>query len=343
MGVKARVSKLRNLLGSYRYLLSVRKRLAALGDPATEAGCLSRFGALRRALSLRRTAALPSILPARSTLVDFNERKLHAAREIWPGVTLFDPYGLQPRVSERFLILVAVLLPKALFQTLQVLTLGQTAAAHMPNGTEVKIWNPYSIFHHALAEQMGVNEIFLLAPFYPAPRGAHSYIGSNVCREVLNLSPEQFRITSPSVQVISDEVCIAFYPTKLDFDSRDEEKLLQVALDLIGRTSVRIFLHPSDSVNSTWSRIPDRLRSACTMLPSLDNVSSNQVGVSSVSTVGLHLASAGIRHYFLLGLDQPQGAVARSSFPQWVVESNLLLDGDRPVAELSTQLLSMLP
>lgn len=330
------------MLGSYRYLLSVRKRLAALGDPATEAGCLSRFGALRRALSLPRTAALPSRLLPRSTLIDFNEGKLRAAREIWPGVAFFDPYGLEPRFVERLLLLVAALLPKALFQTLQVLALGKTAAAHISNYVELKIWNPYSIFHHAIAEQVRVTEVFLLAPFYPLPRGLYSYVGSNVCREVFNLSPERYRLTSPPVQVVSDEAYVAFYPTKLNFDSRDEAKLLEVALDLIERTSVRIFLHPSDWDKSSLSRIPDRLHSACATLPSLEHVSSNQVGVSSVSTVGLNLFSAGVRHYFLLGLDQPQGAVARSSFPRWVVESNLLLDGDRPAAELAEQLLKLL-
>lgn len=329
-------------VSSIRKLLSVQRDLNDLEEPATESGTLSRLGTLKRAIQLKRRGEERPCLGTDDVLVDFNERKLAEARRIWPSVNFFNPYLWPPTLGERMLLLCCLLLPKSHFRPTQSLVTAFFGMRAISIDRGIYLWNPYSIFHHAIAQVASVTRTYVHAPFYPLTSGEPIYWVNHATAEVLALPESRVELVNTEVRLVSNLRYAAFYLTKLDFESSDEAKLIQLAVAVSKNHDVRIFMHPADSNRRAIERLPEPIRGFCCLEPSLMSVSGRQVGLSSVSTIGLELASAGLEHFFLLNCKDPRGAAARSGLPDWARGLGRLLDSSASVDSLADQVGSIL-
>lgn len=329
-------------LSSLHELLSVQQELNDLEASTTESGTLSRLGTLRRALQVKRRGSRPPCPGGEGTLIDFNERKLAEARRLWPFVNFFNPYSWSPTLGERTLLLCCLLLPKARFRSTQALVTAFFGMRRISRNQSIYLWNPYSIFHHAIAQVSPVSDTYLLAPFYPLISGAPTYWVNDASAQVLGIPDDRVELINAEIRLVSNARYAAFYLTKLDFESSDETILVQLAVALSVNYDIRIFLHPVDRNRRALARLPEPIRGFCSTEPSLMSVSGRQVGLSSVSTIGLDLASAGLEHLFLLNRKDPRGAAARSKLPDWAHGVGRLLDASASVESLADQVGSIL-
>jgi len=288
-------------------------------------GVLRWRGTVRRSVRLRDQKAAATILSGSvRILVDYNERKSTDAASVWNPVNFLNPYWLRPSLCERLLLLISLGLPRNAAKSLRACALALTIRSRLPRTTDLVAWNPYSVFHHAIIDICEVSETYLLSPKYPLPNGRTKFLGHRVLKDIYSLNGNTFTATKWNTKITSDEARVALYFTKLCERDPREERLKEFGLFLIRHSvPIAIYLHYVDRDQATITGLGPELLPAVKRVPSVEDISSNQISVSGVSTIGLELLSADLAHFVCFGASEDQSSIPLSSaatpFRHWIM------------------------
>lgn len=272
--------------------------LSAITPKLSTKGSLSRLGSLRRSLMFAKTTRLN----ASHVLVDHNMNKLTTAKRHWPGCDFLNPYLLQPCLMERLLILIAVLVGTNLRLSLQAIGLGISVQKAIGENKTTVIWNPTQVFHHGISLTAERCECYLKSPVVPLPRKCEKFVGVEMIGAIYGLNAVQFAAHKVEHRVTSQQSRIAIYLSKLDGHDEREARLLQFAEFLCaGKKPFKIFLHYQDRTLPLHPKIAYFPRGVVSLEDSLFALSSEQVSISAMSTIGLELASISKNHFFCIG------------------------------------------
>jgi len=273
--------------------------LSAITSKLSTKGSLSRLGSLRRSLMFAKTTDLNGPY----VLVDHNMNKFTAAKRHWPGCDFLNPYLLQPCLMERFLVLIAVFVGTNLRLSLQAIGLGISVQKTIGENKTTVIWNPTQVFHHGISLTAKRCECYLKSPGFPLPRKCEKFVGVEMIGAIYGLNAVQFAAHNVEHRVTSQQSRIAIYLSKLDGHDEREARLLQFAEFLnAGRKPFKIFLHYQDRTLPLHPKIANFPRGVVSLEDSLFALSSEQVSISAISTVGLELASISKNHFFCIGV-----------------------------------------
>lgn len=304
-------------------------------------GVLRWRGAMRRSLRLRdQRPATSARAGCGRVLIDYNERKSNDAKSVWGQVDFVNPYWLRPSFVERILIWLSLTLPRHHSKTLRACAMALTVRQRLGREVDLVVWNPYSIFHHAIIGFNDISSAYLLSPKYPIPRGKTKFIGHRVLKDIYSLKDSEFTATEPKARITSREKRVALYFTKLSEQDPREERLKEFAFFLIAHgIPTAIYLHYTDRDRAELSGLRTELLPSVRREPSIQDISSHQISVSGVSTIGLELLSNDLGHFVCYGergdhstiplspasspyrqwlIRQPRGLARRSSDYEWV-------------------------
>lgn len=272
--------------------------LSAMTPRLSTKGSLSRLGSLRRSLLFTKTTQLN----ASHVLVDHNMNKLTTAKRHWPGCDFLNPYLLQPCLMERFLILIAVLVGGNLRLSLQSIGLGISVRKVIGDDKTTVIWNPTQVFHHGITLLAETSECYLKSPIVPLPRKCEKFVGVEMIGEVYGLSSIQFAAHTVDHRITSKQPRIGIYLSNLDVNDERETRLLRFAeFLLLKEKPLKIFLHYRNRSLPLHPKLAEFPHEIVSLADSLFALSSEQVSISGMSTVGLELASLSDNHFFCIG------------------------------------------
>jgi hypothetical protein len=268
-------------------------------------------GAVRRSLRLRDDQALDrDALRREWLLIDYNERKLVDASEVWGDVAFLNPYWLRPTRIERILLWISLFFWGNASMTLRALAIAITVKKRVSKDAKRVAWNPYSVFHHAIIRLCDVHETYILSPKYPLPESKTSFVGHRVLQEIYSLENSQFRSRQQGIEIASADQRVAFYFTKLCERDPREERLKDFALYLLRRSvPIVIYLHYVDRDGSEVQGLNPELVPSVRRAKSIEDISSQQISVSGASTIGLELLSHDLAHFVCFGEAGDQSSI----------------------------------
>lgn len=310
------------------------RRLVELGLSLDSSGSLSRLGTIRRMVSGRQVTRVSGT----RLLVDFNAGKLEPASKIWPRLKFLNPFDLRPCWVERFLLAVSLLLTDVSRRSLQAIGVATTLRSRLAVGTKVYLWNPYSMFHFAVAELNEVDEISIFTPEYPIPSRVKNVTGPKIIGSIYGLDEEMFVPLPVAHSFAREDSVLAIYLTKLEIEKdvwsgwaehrqirRIEDRLVAFGLEM-SRRGVRteFFLHYSDRSDAGLAALPAEAHELVNLGDSLRMLSSRQLSLSGASTIGFQLSSLGIPHAFVLTVGEGE----QTPYVSWAKEQDTVLDVD---------------
>jgi len=272
-------------------------------------------GAVRRSFRIRDDQAFNlNALRREWLLIDYNERKLADASEVWGDVAFLNPYWLRPTPSERILLWTSLFLWGNTSMTLRAMAVALTVKKRVSKDAKRVTWNPYSVFHHAIIRLCDVRETYILSPKYPLPESRTNFVGHRVLQEIYSLPDSQFRPIRQGVHITSSDQRVAFYFTKLSESDPREERLKDFASFLLRRSiPIVIYLHYVDRDDPDVQGLNPELVSSVRQAKSNEDISSQQISVSGVSTIGLELLSHDLAHFVCFGEAGDQSSIPFSS------------------------------
>jgi len=306
-------------------------------------------GAVRRSLRLRNDQALDQDALRREwLLIDYNERKLADASEVWGDVAFLNPYWLRPTLIERILLGISLFLPANTSTPLRAMAIAITVKKRVSKDAKRVAWNPYSVFHHAIIRLCDVQETYILSPKYPLPESKTSFVGHRVLQEIYSLENSRFRPRQQAIQLASSDQRVAFYFTKLSESDPREERLKEFALFLLKKgVPIVIYLHYVDRDGPEVQGLNPELVPSVRRAKSIEDISSRQISVSGVSTIGLELLSHDLAHFVCFGEVGDQSSIPFSSdstpFRCWIKDHPRGLRRSLPNNEWVEQILRTEP
>lgn len=299
------------------------RRISSVCARLTTAGCLSRRGMIKRALSMPRGTPPPNIYLHLPTLIDFNERKAAKAVDVWGRVNFVNPYSTTPGVLERLALLVSSTMPTYLGRALQVYALSLNLRRREDELGKVVLWNPYSPFHHAVASCFRVSDCYILAPFYPLVKDSQVYTGFWPIRDIYRLDGAKFRELAVEDGSLEGDLFFSLHLSKLSASKIESERaLIKLATFLHGLGArLKLYLHPVDRTRDAWPELPAKLQTSVVRHPYVGPVGGGQISITGISTVGVELHARGSFHFFISDADDSQMPLAR-----WAKGIGRLLD-----------------
>ena len=279
-------------------LIALVGEVSSMTGKLSVTGSLSRLGSIRRLLMMTKTTDLNGPY----VVVDHNMNKFTAAKRHWPGCDFLNPYLIKPCLVERFLILIAVLVGTNLRLSLQAIGLGISVQKAIGENRTTVIWNPTQVFHHGISLTAERCECYLKSPEVPLLRKCEKFVGVKMIGAIYGLNAVQFTAHNVEHRVTSQQSRIGIYLSKLDRHDEREARLLQFAEFLNAeRKPFKIFLHYQDRTLPLHPKIANFPRGVVSLEDSLFALSSEQVSISAMSTIGLELASISKNHFFCIG------------------------------------------
>lgn len=287
-----------------------------------DSGVVRWKGAVRRSLRISCNQAHRNLHFEGRVLVDYNARKIVDARKLWGEIDFLNPLCLLPIPLERLILLLSLFAPRHLATSLRAVALALTMRRRLSPDTRIVVWNPYSVFHHAIVNVCGAEQILLMSPGYPLPKNGKNFLGFSAVRKCYSLSESEFTDLPVNFRYTSDREYVAFYLTSLSRSDPREERVKQFAEYLVDHgVDIVIRLHYSDSIQSSTNRLPSKLLKFVEEQDQERGVSSNQISISGISTVAMELLSADLNHFVCFGTDEDPGtfrAGYASPFWQWI-------------------------
>ena len=285
------------------------KVLARLGLKLDEAGSLSRLGSARRIFQrgIRDGSFGPDVL------LDFNPTKFGSGVKVWPSISFLNPFELRPTLIERCCLMVSLLLRDVPRRALQAVGLGWTVKSNT-QGARVFFWNPYSMFHFAIAEVVGICEITVLTPEYPLPSGNPKVVGPKVVGEIYGLEKDQFRAMDIPHSFVREKPVLSLFLSKTTIHHarwsgweeqrqvrKIEDRLVAFGTEMIRRgVETEFFLHYSERSREMVEQISYPIHEYVNLGESLHSLSSRQICLTGASTISFKLASLGVPHAYVL-------------------------------------------
>ena len=291
--------------------------------------------------------------PADSALlVDFNPGKLEAAAQVWPELSFLNPFELKPTPTERFALVVSLLLTDIPRRAMQAVGLAFTVRANVGK-SDLFLWNPYSMFHFAMAEVASVSGLTILTPEYPLPSKRSKIVCPEVIGQIYHLKDDEYTPIEIPHTFVRDDPILGIYLTMTTIQHegwsawaeqrqirRIEDRLVAFGLEMAGRgVRTEFFLHYSERSEEALRKIPYEIRDLVNLSDSLNSLSSRQLCLSGASTVGFKLSSLGLAHAFVLTV--AEGEV--TPYVTWAKDQDNVLDVDASDAEWVASLTKCFP
>ena len=295
-------------------------------------GVLRWRGAVRRLLQIRDNKECHVVgLETGQVLIDYNKNKIKNAKAVWGDVAFLNPYWLKPSLQERTLILLSFFCLSPTSKCFRAIGVALTTQKRLEVGVVRLVWNPYSLFHHAVVKFCHVSSTYLLSPKYPLPKGVTTFIGHRVIGDIYQLDDKIFTALKFQGKISSDVQRVAIYLTKLIETDPREERLLEFAQYLLARgINVAIYLHYTDRTRESFSELSPLLADRVRRENSVEDLSAQQISLSGVSTIGLELLSGDVAHFVCFGAAGDSSTIPFSSddtpFRLWVMRQARGLD-----------------
>lgn len=301
-----------SLLDSARFLWSISPEV-------WESGVRGRLGTIR--ISMTRGNRASSGLGASALLVDHNPSKVaHAERVFGRPMTLVDPLTASHGLQWRVLLMLACLLPARARQVATALIHAGNLRHLVRSDQRVFLWNPYTLLQFAVDEVLGTDAAYHLDASYPALRRVQKAHGCQVALDLIGYDlSTQVEALQPWIRKRSEPVLVV-YLSKLDEMPRhaSELGLLEAVRAWRHQTNlpIEIYIHYTDRGvardEPRHSTFFAEFGDLVTESNSLDQLSSNQISLSALSTIGLDLLSMDIAHYVMV-----PGSLQDEAFGGW--------------------------
>ena len=273
-----------------------------------ESGIPSRAGVLRRTFSVDVVDNCSGPL-VDAWLADHNPNKLEPSEKCF-GVRLRlqDPLALELKFRFRIMLICSIVLFGKARDTVTALLFALNFRAKS-QGRRVFLWNPYTLLQLAIGEVLPVEGVFHLEASYPPIRNVTTAYGNPLALEILGYPDAQRQVRYQEHRFSRSEPLLVIYLSQLAWlnEAPSERSLLLLARCAESRLEqrVEIFLHYSDrdSVFQSPSDFPELvgLEHLIRFDDSLRNLSTRQVSVSALSSIGLDLLASEVNHLVLIG------------------------------------------
>lgn len=301
-----------SLLNSARFLWSISPEV-------WESGVRGRLGTARIAIARGNRAS--TWLADSALLIDHNPSKVaHAERVFGRPMTLVNPLTASHRLPWRVLLMLACLLPARPRQVATALIHAGNLRHLVRSDQRVFLWNPYTLLQFAVDEVLGTDAAYHLDASYPALRRVQRAHGCQVALDLIGYDHStQVEALQPWSRKRSEPVLVV-YLSKLDELARhaSERGLLEAVRAWRHHTNlpIEIYIHYTDRGaardaprhSAFFAEFGDLVSES----NSLDQLSSNQVSLSALSTIGLDLLSMDIAHFVMV-----PGSLQDEDFGGW--------------------------
>ena len=289
-----------SLLDSARFLWSISPEV-------WQSGVRGRLGTIR--ISMTRGNRASSGLGASALLIDHNPSKVaHAERVFGRPMTLVDPLTASHRLPWRVLLVLACLLPDRAREVATALIHAGNLRHLVRSDQQIFLWNPYTLLQFAVDEVLGTDAAYHLDASYPALRRVQKAHGCQVALDLIGYDhATQVEALQPWSRQRSEPVLVV-YLCKLDELARcaSERGLLEAVRAWRHHTNlpIEIYIHYTDRGvardaprhSAFFGEFGDLVSEG----NSLDQLSSNQISLSALSTIGLDLLSMDIAHFVMV-------------------------------------------
>lgn len=307
-----------------------------LASDMNSSGIRSRKGMLFHALFA--TGGSPEVEEAMHILIDHNESKVrHAERTFQVNLTQVDPLRFPLRLRDRVKIMLACCWPNPTWSTLVAKIIARNARRILGVGHQLYLWNPYTLLQYLVACEVGVHSVYHLSARYPAVPGVTRAFANQLVHDIIDY-PESVRVVSnQDFQFADNEGVLCFYFSKLSNELSAERgvRMLEFVAFIADKLSLppRIFLHYSDreavNGNTLGELVKTKFQHFIWDGPSLHRLSSNQISLSTSSTVGYEVGSLLDSHFFIQHsgcsfLETSRGLAERVA--RWQAEYHQFLD-----------------
>lgn len=288
--------------------MRVLSRLLECESQVYESGIPSRVGVLRRAFSSNVKGECSSPL-VDAWLADHNPNKLEPSEKCF-GVRLRlqDPLALGLKLRFRTMLIFSTFFFGGLRDSVTALIFALNFRARS-QGRRVFLWNPYTLLQVAIGEVVTVEGVFHLEASYPPIRNVRTAYGNPLALDILGYPDAQRQVRYQEHRFSRSEPLLVIYMSQLAWlnEAPSEKSLLLLARCAARRLEqrVEIFLHYSDrdSVYRAPADFPELagLDHLIRFDDSLRNLSTRQVSVSALSSIGLDLLASEVNHLVLVG------------------------------------------
>jgi hypothetical protein len=176
---------------------------------------------------------------------------------------------------------------------------------YLASGEQVYLWNPYSLLQYAVDELVSSEAVYHLEASYPPLRQTRHAFGCAVALELLGYPTERQVLAVQPWTLTRHDPILSVYLTKLEDVHRSPTELaiLEAVRAWRGSTvrPIEIFLHYSDrgvaALDPKYADFFAEFGDLVSDRGSLDCLSSAQISLSALSSIGLDLLSMEITHF----------------------------------------------
>lgn len=331
-------SSMRSLTGSPSFLWRISPEMWM-------SGVRGRLGTLRTAVLSRRLPDVPRIDAGCGVLVDSNPNKVpHAERVFGRPMVIVDPVTIRHNLRWRVALLLTCMLPTRSRAVVVAMVHAHNLSDRLTPEQRVYLWNPYTLMQFAVSEVLAVEATYHLDASYPRLRAVGRAHGCQVALDLLGYAADERVHTLQPWSLTRDEPVLVVYLSKLDEMQRhrSELRLLDAVRAWRDMTAepIEIYLHYTDRQiarqDSFHAEFFDEFGDLISDENSLDRLSSGQVSISALSTIGLDLLSMDIAHFVMTPNDSSSEAVGVWQSRLAVGHHDVLITDDSPDSWLAT-------
>ena len=294
-----------NPMESLRDLAVCRRWLRAQGQVLDgDLGELSRFGALKMALSAARTnlAAIGS-----SCLIDHSVQKSGGTEEMFGRrLEAVSPYWCFRGLGVRLLVIWSMFCTRRLQRELVAIAVAESLRRQVDDTFETYLWNPYNLVGFALAELMPNVHVYVLAPEYPPARQALAVYSNSTILDIQAIEQDRRRPVVRKHQFSQSDLKFVFYlsaASMVESDAFEEAVLIELfeALRDSAKVPVEVRLHYHDLEFGIPESLEARIGTSIVRdgRLSLEALSTRQVSFSCQSSIGYELLGLGVSHIII--------------------------------------------
>lgn len=271
-------------------------------------GVRGRLGTLRTAVLSRRLPDVPPFDAGWGVLVDSNPNKgAHAERVFGRPMVIVDPVAIRHNLRWRVALLLTCMLPTRARAVVVALVHARNLSGRLMPEQRVYLWNPYTLMQFAVSEVLEVEATYHLDASYPRLRAVGQAHGCQVALDLLGYAADERVHTLQPWNLTRDEPVLVVYLSKLDEMQRhrSELRLLDAVRAWRDLTTapIEIYIHYTDRQTARQEPLHaeffDEFGDLVSDENSLDRLSSSQISVSALSTIGLDLLSMDIAHFVM--------------------------------------------
>jgi len=303
---------------SVRSLTSSPSFLWRISPEIWMSGVRGRLGTLHTAVLSRRLPDVPRIDAGWGVLVDSNPNKVpHAERVFGRPMVIVDPVTIRHTMRWRVALLLTCMLPTRSRAVVVAIVHAHNLSGRLTPEQRVYLWNPYTLMQFAVSEVLAVEATYHLNAGYPRLRAVGRAHGCQVALDLLGYAADERVNTLQPWSLTRDEPVLVVYLSKLDEMQRhrSELRLLDAVRAWRDMTAVpiEIYIHYTDRQTARQeprhAKFFDEFGDLVRDENSLDRLSSSQISISALSTIGLDLLSMDIAHFVMTPNDSSSEAV----------------------------------